>query len=111
MSASQPAAYGSVSLSSNIKDLKTIFTVSLLDAQHLRGSLEKSRQGLLAMFLSKADKTASTLCGRQMMEPSSLPVAVAQSDEDQQTEHELIHGNKLALNQVIVFKNGICKIT
>ena len=36
----------------------------------------------------------SSLCGKQVVGPSSLPVVVAQSDERHATEHELIRMNE-----------------
>ena len=63
-----------------------VFTASLLGAQHIRNSVEnKALNGM-----------PPSLCGRQMVGPSSVPVVVAQSDtQDTQTEHELIRVNEL----------------
>ena len=59
-----------------------VFTASLLDAQHIRGSVENKPASFLAVSLGKAlNGMPPSLCGKQMVGPSSLPVAVAQSDE------------------------------
>ena len=59
-----------------------IFTASLLGAQHIRVSVENKPASLLVVSLGKAlNGMPLSLCGRQMVGPSSLPVVVAQSDE------------------------------
>ena len=61
---------------------KSVRCSSLLGAQHLRDSVENKPASLLVVSLGKALKgTPPSLCGRQMVGPSSLPVVVAQSDE------------------------------
>ena len=72
------------------------FTASLLGAQHIRGSVENKPASLLVVSVGKPlNGMPPSLCGRQMVGPSSLPVVVAQSDENLQTEHELIRVNKI----------------
>ena len=57
------------------------FTVSQFGAKHQRESAEKKPASSLVEPLGKAlNEIPSSLCGRQVMELSSLPVAVAQSD-------------------------------
>ena len=65
------------------KDFKQmVFTASLLGAQHMRDSVENKPASLLVVSLGKAfNGMLPSLCGRQMVGPSSLPVVVAQSDE------------------------------
>ena len=59
-----------------------VFTASLLGAQHKRNSVENKSASLLVVSLGKAlNGMPPSLCGRQMVGPSSLPVVVAQSDE------------------------------
>ena len=59
-----------------------VFTASLLGAQHIRDSVENKPASLLVVSLGKAlNGVPPSLCGRQMVEPSSLPVVVAQSDK------------------------------
>ena len=59
-----------------------IFTASLLGAQHIRDSVENKPASFLVVSLGKAlNGMPPSLCGRQMVGPSSLPVVVAQSDE------------------------------
>ena len=59
-----------------------VFTASVLDAQHIKDSVENKPTSLLVVSLSKAlYGMPPSLCGRQMVGPSSLPVVVAQSDE------------------------------
>ena len=61
---------------------KMVFTASLLGAQQIRDSVENKPASLLVVSLGKAlNGTPPSLCGRQMVGPSSLPVVVAQSDE------------------------------
>ena len=61
---------------------KMVFTASLLGAQHIRDSVENKPASLLVVSLGKAlNGMPPSLCGRQMVGPSSLPVVVAQSDE------------------------------
>ena len=60
------------------KDLKMIFTASLLVAQQNRGSVENKPASLLVVSLGKTlNGMLLSLYGRQMMGPSSLPVVVA----------------------------------
>ena len=59
-----------------------VFTASLLGAQHIRDSVENKPASFLVVSLGKAlNGMPQSLCGRQMVGPSSLPVVVAQSDE------------------------------
>ena len=59
-----------------------VFTASVLGAQHIRNSVENKPASLLVVSLDKAlNGMPRSLCGRQMVGPSSLPVVVAQSDE------------------------------
>ena len=59
-----------------------VFTASLLGAQHIKDSVENKLASLLVVSLGKAlNGMPPSLCGRQMVGPSSLPVVVAQSDE------------------------------
>ena len=61
---------------------KMVFTAFLLGAQHIRDSVENKPTSLLVVSLGKAlNGMPPSLCGRQMVGPSSLPVVVAQSDE------------------------------
>ena len=56
-----------------------------------RNSVENKPASLLVVSLGKAlNGMPPSLCGRQMAEPSSLPVVVASLTKDMQTEHELI---------------------
>ena len=49
---------------------------------HIRDSVENKPASLLVVSLGKAlNGTPPSLCGKQMVGPSSLPVVVAQSDE------------------------------
>ena len=83
-SASQSVDLGFISLvESYLKTLKKmVFTASLLGAQQIRDSVENKPASLLVVSLGKAlNGTPPSLCGRQMVGPSSLPVVVAQSDE------------------------------
>ena len=69
-----------------------VFTASLLGAQHIRDSVENKPASSLVEALGKAlNGMPPSLCGRQMVGPSSLPVVVT---KDMQTEHELIGVNK-----------------
>ena len=64
------------------KTLKMVFTASLLGALHIRDSVENKPASLLVVSLDKAlNGMPLSLCGRQMVGPSSLPVVVAQTDE------------------------------
>ena len=59
-----------------------VFTAFLLGAQHIRDSVENKPASLLVVSLGKAlNGMPPSLCGRQMVGPSSLPVMVAKSDE------------------------------
>ena len=82
-SASQSVDLGFISLvESYQKTLKMVFTASLLGAHHIRDSVENKPASLLVVSLGKAlNRMPPSLCGRQMVGPSSLPVVVAQSDE------------------------------
>ena len=82
-SASQSVDWGSFPLSSHTKRLlKMVFTASLLGAQQIRDSVENKPASLLVVSLGKAlNGMPPSLCGRQMVGPSSLLVVVAQSDE------------------------------
>ena len=72
-----------------------VFTASLLGAQHIRDSVENKPASLPVVYLGKAlNGMPPSLCGRHMVGPSSLPVVVAQSTKDMQTEHELIRVNE-----------------
>ena len=62
--------------------LKMVFTASLLGAQHIRDSVENKPVSWLVVSLGKAlNGMPPSLCGRQMVGPSILPVVVAPSDE------------------------------
>ena len=82
-SASQSVDLGFISLvESYQRTLKMVFTASLLDAQHIRDSVENKPASLLVVSLGKAlNGMPPSLCGRQMVGPSSLPVVVAQSNK------------------------------
>ena len=55
-----------------------VFTAFLLGAQKNRDSLENKLASLLVVSLGKTlNRTPLSLCGRQMMGPSSLPIVVA----------------------------------
>ena len=55
-----------------------VFTAFLLGAQQNRGSVENKPTSLLVVSLRKTlNETPPSLCGRQMVGPSSLPVVVA----------------------------------
>ena len=59
-----------------------VFTASLLGAKHIREVVENKPASSLVVSLGKAlNGMPSSLCGRQMVGPSSVPVVVAQSDE------------------------------
>ena len=59
-----------------------VFTTSLLGAQYIRDSVENKPASLLVESLGKAlNGMPPSLCSRQMVGPSSLPVVVAKSDE------------------------------
>ena len=82
-SASQSVAPGFISLVELYqKTLKMVFTASLLGALQNRDSVENKPASLLVVSLSKAlNGMPPSLCRRQMVGPSSLPVVVAQSDK------------------------------
>ena len=85
-SASQPADLGFVSLvESYQKTLKNgihSFPAWLSAPKGWRPSVENKPASLLVVSLGKAlNGMPPSLCGRQMVGPSSLPVAVAQSDK------------------------------
>ena len=55
-----------------------VFIASLLGAQQNRDSVENKPASLLVVSLGKALKGMTpSLCGRQMVGPSSVPVVVA----------------------------------
>ena len=65
-----------------VESYQKTFTASLLGAQHIRDSVENKPPSLLVVSLGKAlNGTPPSLCGRQMVRPSRLPIVVAQSDE------------------------------
>ena len=78
-SASQSTDLGFISLfESYQKTLKIGIYSSLLGAQHIRDSVENKPASLLVVSLGKAlNGMPPSLCGRQMVGPSSLPVVVA----------------------------------
>ena len=60
---------------------KMVFTAFLLGAQHNRDSVENKPASLLVVSLGKTlNGMPPSLCGRQAVGPSSLPVVVAQSN-------------------------------
>ena len=67
-------------MSSHTKRIKKIVvTASFPGAQPERGSMEKRAASLLVAPLGRAlNGMPSSLCGRQVVGPSSLPVMVAQ---------------------------------
>ena len=79
-SASQSVDLGFISPSSVIpKTLKMVFTASLLGAQHKRNSAENKPASLLVVSLGKAlNGMPPSLCDKQMVKLSTLPVVVAQ---------------------------------
>ena len=83
-SASQSVDLGFISLSRVIpKDFKKmVFTASLFGVQHKRDGVENKSTSLLVVSLGKAlNRMPPSLCGEQVVGPSSLPVVVARSDE------------------------------
>ena len=65
-----------------------VFTAFLVGAQHIGDSVKNKSASFLVVSLGKSlNGMPPSLCGRQMVGPSSLPVVLAQSDEDKQTEH------------------------
>ena len=64
------------------KDVKNmVFTAFLLGAHQNRVSVENKPTSLLVVSLGKAlNGMPRSLCGRQVMGPSSLPIVVAQSN-------------------------------
>ena len=68
-----------------------VFTASLLGAQQNRDSVENKPASLLVVSLGKTlYGMPPSLCGRQVVGPSSLPRhGGASLTEDLQTEHEL----------------------
>ena len=57
---------------------KMVFAAFLLGAQHNRGSVENKPASLLVVSLGKAlNGMPLSLCGRQVVGPSSPPVVVA----------------------------------
>ena len=72
-----------------------VFTASLLGAQHIRDSVENKPASLLVVSLDKAlNGMPPSLCGRQMVGPSSLPSWWPSLTKDMQTELELIRVNE-----------------
>ena len=72
-----------------------IFTASLLGAQHKRDCVANKPASLLVVSVGKALKgMPPSLCGRQILGRSSLPVMVVSLMKDMQTEHELIRMNE-----------------
>ena len=56
-----------------------VFTASLLGAQQNRDRVENKPASLLVVSLGKAlNGTLPSLCGRQVVGPSSLPIVAAQ---------------------------------
>ena len=78
-SASQSADLRSIFKSSHTKKLlKIVFTASLLRAHQNRNSVENKPASLLVVSLSKTiNRMPPSLCGRQVVGPSSLPVVIA----------------------------------
>ena len=84
MSTLQLVELGFISPSQVIpKDFKKmVFTASPLGAQHKRDSVENKPTSLLVVSLSKTLKgMLPSLCGKQVLGPSSLRIVVAQSEE------------------------------
>ena len=82
-SASQSVDLGFIPLvESYQKTLKNGIHSFPLGAQQIRASVENKPASLLVVSLGKAlNGMLPSLCGRQMVGPSSLPVVVAQFDE------------------------------
>ena len=78
-SASQLVDLGSISqVESYQKTLKMVFKTFLLGAQQNMDSVENKPASLLAVSLGKTlNGTPPSLCGRQMVGPSNLPVVEA----------------------------------
>ena len=78
-SASQSEDIGFISQVESYQNiLKTLFTASLLGAQQNRDSLENKPASLLVVSLGKrVNEMPLSLCGRQVVGPSSLPDVVA----------------------------------
>ena len=63
-------------------DTKKVCSVSLLGAHNKKDSVKSKPASLLAVFYGKAfNGMPPSLCGGQAVELSTLPVAVAQSDQ------------------------------
>ena len=79
VSASQSADLGFVpQVESYQKTLKKVFTASLLSAQQNRDIVKNKPASLLVVSLGKTfNGMPRSLCGRQVVGPSSLPVVVA----------------------------------
>ena len=89
VSASQSADLGFVSNSSHTKRLNMTFTAFLLGGQRKRDSSENKPESLLVVSLGKTlNRMLPSLCSKQMAGPSSLPVAVAQSQDLQKGRTE-----------------------
>ena len=72
-----------------------VFTAYLLGAQHIMDSVENKPASFLVVSLGKTPNgMLPSLCGRQMVGPSSLPVMMASLIKDMQTEHQLIRVNE-----------------
>ena len=77
-SASQLADLGFIFRSSHTKKLKNGIHSFLLGAQQNRNSVENKPASLLVVSLSKTlNEIRLSICGRQVVGPSSLPVVVA----------------------------------
>ena len=78
-SASESLDLGFISqVESHQKTLKMVFIASLLGAQQNKDSVKNMLASLLVVSLGKTlNRTPLSLCGRQIMWPSSLPVVVA----------------------------------
>ena len=78
-SASQSVDLGFISqVESYQKTLKMVFIASLLGAQQNRDSVENKPASLLVVSMGKTlNGIPQSLCGRQVVGPSSLPVVMA----------------------------------
>ena len=82
VSASQSVNLGFIyQVKSYQKTLKNGITASLLGTQHNRNRVKNKSASLLVVSLGKVlNEMPPSLCGRQVVGPSSLPVVVAQSN-------------------------------
>ena len=79
-SESRLANLGSIQLSSNSEDYRTVFTVFLRGAQHIKWSVEKEPASVPVVFLRKAlNRIPPSLDGKHDMRSNSLPVTVGVS--------------------------------